>query len=99
MTVNAEGFPVTAVGGIILVVAVLMVNREKMSIGVVEFPAATGTYQTVEGQGPFPVSLVGWSCLSFFQLSYHLFRRPGGFVPIFRSGSVDTAPPASISYL
>jgi hypothetical protein len=55
MTIGTKILPITSVRRIIQVVSVFVVDRQKMSLGRGEFPTASGTDQTVQGQGSFPV--------------------------------------------
>jgi hypothetical protein len=55
MAIDAEVFPVGAVGGIIAGVPVLVVHGQELPIPVAELPAALGANQAVNLQGAFPV--------------------------------------------
>ena len=55
VAVNAEIFPVGAVGGIIQVIAVLVVHRQQLPVFMVEFPAALGANHPVDLEGALPV--------------------------------------------
>jgi hypothetical protein len=58
MAIDAEILPVAAVGGIVVVIVVLVVNREKMKIPVGEFPPATGAYPGMYLQGLLTIGIL-----------------------------------------
>jgi len=58
MTISAKVFPIATVRRIIQVVAILVVNRQLLSLSRSKFPAASGTDQPVQGQGPVSVILL-----------------------------------------
>jgi len=55
MTVDAEQLPVTAVGRVIVMVVVLMMNGQLLEPFALKFPAAMGTDPRIYLKGPFPV--------------------------------------------
>jgi hypothetical protein len=55
MAIDAEIFPVGAVGGIIAGVPVLVVHGQQLPVPLGEFPAALGADQAVNLQGAFPI--------------------------------------------
>jgi len=57
MAVYAEVLPVSAVGGVVLMISVSMMHRQKMTVRGVEFPAAAGADQAVDGQRTFAIIL------------------------------------------
>ena len=55
VAIDAEVFPVGAVRGVIVMVAVLMMNGEEMPVFIIELPAAFGAYKSVYFKGLLPV--------------------------------------------
>ncbi len=55
VTVHAQVFPVRAVGRIVPIVPVFMVNGQQVASFVVELSAAFGAYESVNLQRAFPV--------------------------------------------
>ncbi len=55
MTVDTEIFPVRPIGRIVPVVAILVMNGQKMAVLVFKLSSAFGAYQTMNLQGLFPV--------------------------------------------
>ena len=55
MAVNAEVFPVAAIGRVVLVIAVLVVNGQQMTIGGGKFPAAATADHAVQGKRSFSI--------------------------------------------
>ena len=56
VAVNAEQFPVAAVGRVVVVIVVPMVHRQFAKLLAFEFPDTSGADMGEEFQGPFPVS-------------------------------------------
>jgi len=56
MTINTEVLPVGAVGGIVPVIPVFMVHRQKIPVFELELSAAFGADQSVDFQCLFPVT-------------------------------------------
>ena len=67
MAVDAQVFPVGAVGRVVGGVAVLVVNGQKMELGGSELATASGADIAVYFQRPHPVALVG-GLVRFFKL-------------------------------
>lgn len=66
MAVDTEIFPVAAIGGIVIMVAVPVMNGKKVQVGQIELSAALGTNPAMKLQGAFPI--IVWrslSCLHF----------------------------------
>ncbi len=59
MAKGTKIFPVASVRRIIQMIAVLMVDRQELSLGRGKFPAASGADQPVKGQGPIPITFLG----------------------------------------
>jgi hypothetical protein len=57
VTVETQQFPIAAIGGIIVVIVVTMMDRKLIQIGAGECPPAATTYPGIEFQGPFTVAL------------------------------------------
>jgi hypothetical protein len=76
VTVNAEVFPVAAVGGIVVMISVPVMNREEMPVCPVKFPSASGTDQTVDTQRPFAVIRSRGFPAVFLDLPDNVFNRP-----------------------
>jgi hypothetical protein len=55
MAIDAEIFPIGAIRGIILGIAVLMMHRQELPIPLGEFPAALGANHPVNLQGALPI--------------------------------------------
>jgi hypothetical protein len=49
MTIHTEVFPVGPVEWVVVMIAVLVMNGEKMSCRLIKFPSAPSTYKAVEG--------------------------------------------------
>jgi hypothetical protein len=58
MTVNAKILPVRAVGRVVGVVAVPVVDGEEMAFILLEFPPALGADETVDLQRLFPIAVL-----------------------------------------
>jgi len=56
MAVGAEVFPVAAVGGIVVVIAILVVDGEQVQVVTLELPAAFGADPAVQLQRLFAVA-------------------------------------------
>ena len=52
MAVGTEVFPVASVRGIVLGIAVFVVDREEMEVRAVKLPAALGANPPMKGEGP-----------------------------------------------
>lgn len=63
MAVDAEILPVGAIWRIVHVVSVLVVNRQEVSVLVVELSSALRTDETMDLKGTFPVVTMGRSGL------------------------------------
>jgi hypothetical protein len=74
MAVDAEIFPVAAVGGIVVVVAVFVVYGQQVQIVRLELAAALGADPAMQFQGAFPIVFVGSRCL------LHLAHQFGCFL-------------------
>ena len=57
MAIQAEQFPVAAVGRIVVVIMVSVVNSQFAKVFVVKLPGATPTYPGVKFQGLPPIRL------------------------------------------
>ena len=51
VAVGAQVFPVAAVGRVVVVVAVLVVDGQQVQVGLAEFPAALGADRAVDSDG------------------------------------------------
>jgi hypothetical protein len=94
MAVNAEVLPVVAVRWVVVVITILMMNRQQLTVGGIEFPAAAGADQTMQAERSLPVSLFP-GLLGRFEIPDNILDRSG------RQGLVadlaDMDPPASVS--
>jgi len=84
VAVNAEQFPVAAVGRVVVVIMIPVVNRQLAKLLAFEFPDASGTDMREKLQGLFPVS--GLAQLFFLthlcnDLGISLFFRLGHKTP------------------
>lgn len=59
MAVNAEVLPVAPVGGVVVMVAVPVVDGEEVKVVLVELPAALGADPAMELERAFPVVFMG----------------------------------------
>jgi hypothetical protein len=76
MAMTAEVFPVGTIGRIVMVVTVLVVNRQQINACLVKFTTAFGTDWTVNFQGFRPVVAVGINLTAhLFYQSSRLFSR------------------------
>jgi len=79
MAVNAEILPVAPIGGVMMVIAILVMNGQQLPIGLVKLPSASRADQAMDGQRPFPVILSYRPLSILLQFPDDLFRRSGGF--------------------
>jgi hypothetical protein len=71
MAVDAEQFPITAVGRIVVVIMIDVVHRELSALFALEFTPASGADRGEKFQGLFPVSR-----LAFLLLPTHFGDQP-----------------------
>jgi hypothetical protein len=50
MTIDAEIFPVAPIQWVVVMIAVLVMNREKMPRRLIKLPSASTTYETMKRQ-------------------------------------------------
>jgi hypothetical protein len=73
VAIDTKVLPVRSIRGIVQVISVLVVNRQEMSVGMIELPAAPTADQAVDLKGPLPVIAVRRSVL--FQFLEHFVDR------------------------
>jgi hypothetical protein len=81
------------------VVSVLVVHREKLSVGIGKFPAATGADEPKQRQGSFTVVLAGGFLLILLHLPDQIFGRPVGYRSVPDDNPLDSATPTCESHL
>jgi hypothetical protein len=72
MTVHTEVLPVAAVGRIVMVITVAMVNGEELEIVLLKLPAALGADPAMQFQGTLPV--VFMACLRYPHQAHYLVQ-------------------------
>lgn len=76
MTVDAEVFPVAAILGVVVVVAVLVVDRQQLQVFPFKLTAAFGADPAVQFKGLLTIVGIGWLVVRF-QLVNQLTERLG----------------------
>jgi len=76
MTVDAEVFPVAAILGVVVVVAVLVVDRQQLQVFTFKLAATLGADPAMNLEGLFAVVGIGWLVVRF-QLVNQLTERLG----------------------
>ena len=84
VAVNAQIFPIAAVGGVVIVIAISMVHRKKVQVVQFEFPTALGADPAVKLERFFPVIFMTGT------FGPHFLDQDIGFFPghrFYRTGS------------
>ena len=58
VAISTKGLPIAAVRRIIVMIAVLVMYREKLAVSVIKFPGATHAYQTMQRQRSLPIVII-----------------------------------------